>query len=259
MASEQLAGMVLRIERSSIHDGDGMRTVVFLKGCPLHCQWCSTPESQKSGIETTQDGETTYGRKMTVAQVMNEIRKDSPFYFMSGGGMTISGGELLSQPCFARALLQSSLQEGISTAVETSLFGSWTALSGMLPYIGTLFADLKCVSNDLHKNYCGICNSVILDNMKKLDNSPEPFRFVIRTPLIPGVNDSLEELAKIGSFCKGLKKLDHLQLLPYHRLGAGTYAKLGRPYRLAGTPAPSPEHMEECLATLKTYLPNVSL
>lgn len=259
MVSEQLAGMVLRIERSSIHDGDGMRTVVFLKGCPLHCQWCSTPESQKGGVETSLDGSITYGRKMTVAEVMEEIRKDSAFYFMSGGGMTISGGEMLSQPCFARALLQNSMAEGISTAVETSLFAPWKALEPMLPYIGTLFADLKFVSKELHKKYCGVCNSVILENMEKLGARTEPFQFVIRTPLIPGVNDSPEELEKIGAFCARLKKLDHLQLLPYHKLGEGTYAKLGRPYPLAGINPPSKEHMEACLEILRKYLPNVSL
>lgn len=98
MTLEQTKGMVLRIERSSIHDGDGMRTVVFLKGCPLRCQWCSTPESQAFQVETTVDGSKSYGTEMTVTDVMKEVRKDTAFYFISGGGMTLSGGELLAQP-----------------------------------------------------------------------------------------------------------------------------------------------------------------
>lgn len=257
MVAERLAGMVLRIERSSIHDGDGFRTVVFLKGCPLHCQWCSTPESQRFEQETTLDGSQTYGRKMTVGEVMEEIRKDSAFYFMSGGGMTLSGGELLEQPCFSRELLHNCTLEGISTAVETSLFGPWSALEPMLPYIGTLYADLKFVSKDLHKKYCGVCNSVILENLQKLDSRPERFRLIVRTPLVPGLNDTDEELAKIGKFCQQLQKLDHLQLLPYHRLGEGTYAKLGREYALKGVQPPSLEHMEACQKVLKHFLPNV--
>ena len=123
MTLEQTKGMVLRIERSSIHDGDGMRTVVFLKGCPLRCQWCSTPESQAFQVETTVDGSKSYGTEMTVTDVMKEVRKDTAFYFISGGGMTLSGGELLAQPDFSLALLKAASMEGISTAVETSFFG----------------------------------------------------------------------------------------------------------------------------------------
>ena len=97
-------GMVLRIERSSIHDGDGFRTVVFLKGCPLRCQWCSTPESQSFEVENTESG--SYGTLMTVDEVMRELRKDSLFFFISGGGVTLSGGEMLAQPEFSAALLK---------------------------------------------------------------------------------------------------------------------------------------------------------
>ena len=102
MIDKDRQGMVLRIERSSIHDGDGFRTVVFLKGCPLRCQWCSTPESQSFGVEKTADN--VYGTLMTVEDVMKEIRKDSLFFFLSTGGVTLSGGEVLAQPEFALAL-----------------------------------------------------------------------------------------------------------------------------------------------------------
>lgn len=92
-----LPGSVLRIVKGSIFDGDGLRTVVFMKGCPLRCQWCSTPESHLKEIQITLDGTITYGRNMTVEEVMTEVRKDIPFYFHSGGGMTVSGGEILTQ------------------------------------------------------------------------------------------------------------------------------------------------------------------
>ena len=123
-------GVVLRIERSSIHDGEGLRTVVFLKGCPLRCQWCSTPESQSFQVERA--GENTYGSRMTVGEVMREIRKDSLFYFISTGGLTLSGGEILAQPEFTLALLKNARMECINTAVETSFFASWEKIEPLL-------------------------------------------------------------------------------------------------------------------------------
>ena len=156
-------GMVLRIERSSIHDGDGLRTVIFLKGCPLRCQWCSTPESQS--FQTERAGETVYGSVMTVEEVMREIRKDSLFFFISSGGVTISGGEILSQPEFSLALLRNCKRECFTSAVETSFFAPWETVSSLLPYINTAFVDLKLFRADLHKQYCGVDNSVILKNL----------------------------------------------------------------------------------------------
>ena len=169
MTLEQTKGMVLRIERSSIHDGDGMRTVVFLKGCPLRCQWCSTPESQAFQVETTVDGSKSYGTEMTVTDVMKEVRKDTAFYFISGGGMTLSGGELLAQPDFSLALLKAASMEGISTAVETSFFGKEETIAAMVPYVDTFYVDLKAVTPSLHKKYCGVDNRIILHNIKFLD------------------------------------------------------------------------------------------
>lgn len=139
---KDLTGMVLRIERSSIHDGDGLRTVVFLKGCPLRCKWCSTPESQSFAQETTVGG-TTYGTQMTVAEVMREVRKDSLFYFISAGGLTLSGGEILAQPEFALALLKNAKAECFNTAVETSFCAPWEKIQPLLPYINTAYVDLK--------------------------------------------------------------------------------------------------------------------
>ena len=141
MIEKDRQGMVLRIERSSIHDGDGFRTVVFLKGCPLRCQWCSTPESQSFKIEET--AENTYGTVMTVDDVMREVRKDSMFFFISGGGMTLSGGEILAQPEFSLALLKNARRECIDTAVETAFYGPWKNIAAMLPYINTVYADVK--------------------------------------------------------------------------------------------------------------------
>lgn len=155
--------MVLRIERSSIHDGSGFRTVVFLKGCPMRCQWCSTPESQSFVEETAKDG-TVYGTRMTVEQVIREVRKDSLFYFISAGGLTLSGGEILAQPEFSLALLKNAKMECFRTAVETSFIAPWEKIQPMLPYIDTAYVDLKVFDPKRHKEYCGISNERILKN-----------------------------------------------------------------------------------------------
>ena len=248
-------GMVLRIERSSIHDGDGMRTVVFLKGCPLRCQWCSTPESQSFDVEQAADK--TYGTLMTVEEVMKEIRKDSLFYFHSGGGMTLSGGELLAQPEFSLALLKNSLYEGINTTIETCFYAKREIIEKILPYVNTAFVDLKLYDREKHKQYCGVDNDLILGNLLATNELAGAFRIIIRTPIIPGINDDEEELCRIGEFCSKIRHLAYVQLLPYHKLGTATYRKLGRPYALEGVETPTMEHMERCRQIVGRYVRNV--
>ena len=248
-------GMVLRIERSSIFDGSGFRTVVFFKGCPLRCQWCSTPESQSFQIEKTEQN--VYGSEMSVEEVMREIRKDSLFYFISSGGVTLSGGEALSQPEFALALLTNAKKECFNTAIETSFFAPWESISPLLPYLNTIFVDLKLFSADRHLEYCGVDNQLILDNLLATNESTEKFTLLLRIPLIPGVNDSTEELEAMGAFCAKLTHLSSVQLLPYHRLGTATYKKLGRPYLLEDVPTPDDAHMEVCRDVIRRYIKTV--
>lgn len=245
-------GMVLRIERSSIHDGDGFRTVVFLKGCPLRCQWCSTPESQSFGVEQT--AEKTYGTLMTVEDVLKEVRKDSLFFFLSTGGVTLSGGEVLAQPEFALAVLRNCRRECFNTAIETCFYGPWEHIEMMLPYINTIYADIKLIDSDMHKKYCGVDNHLIMDNLLKTNEAEGDFRLIVRTPIIPGVNDSEEDMCQLGEFCTRLKRLDHVQLLPYHKLGTETYKKLGRPYALEGVNSPTAEQMERCRSIVRRYV-----
>lgn len=245
-------GVVLRIERCSIYDGHGIRTVVFLKGCPLSCWWCSTPESQSFEIERTEDN--IYGQLMTVEEVMKEIRKDSAFYFHSGGGMTLSGGEILSQPDFAREILKASRNECISTAIETTFFSPWETVHSILPYVNTAFVDFKLIDEEEHKKYCGGGNQLIHQNLLRTNETKAPFGLIIRTPIIPGINDSEKELAGIGEFCSQLKHLIHVQLLPYHRLGTDTYRKLGRSYKLNHINSPSGEHMLKCSEIVNRYV-----
>lgn len=248
-------GMILRIEKSSINDGDGMRTVIFMKGCPLRCQWCSTPESQCRWQEEAEGK--TYGKLMTVEEVLKVVRQDSPFYFITGGGMSISGGELLMQHEFCRLLLKQARWEGINTAIETTFFSRWRIIEPILAHCNTVFVDLKFYTKELHVEYTGVDNSVILGNLLKTNDTKHHFKLIIRVPLIPGVNDEEEELRKMAQFCTKLTKLDHVQLLPYHRLGSDTYRKLGRPYLLEHLRAPSEEHMQRCRDIFREYLDNV--
>ena len=252
---KEYRGMVLRIERSSVHDGDGYRTVVFLKGCPLRCEWCSTPESQSFDIEQTKNN--VYGTEMTVEDVMREVRKDTLFYFHSGGGMTLSGGELLAQPDFSRFLLRQARREGINTAIETTLTGPWKKAEAVLAHVNTAFVDLKFSDQKLHQKYCHVKNDTIKKNLLKTNESKERFRLVIRIPVIPGVNDAEAELDAMGTFCAQLQKLAYVELLPYHKLGTATYEKLGRPYLLADVKTPSPAHMERCRAIIARHVSQV--
>ncbi|MHC6180993.1 glycyl-radical enzyme activating protein [Clostridium sp. JNZ X4-2] len=250
-----LPGSVLRIEKSSIFDGDGLRTVVFMKGCPLRCQWCSTPESHHRGIQTTMDGSITYGRIMTVEEVMVEVRKDIPFYFHSSGGMTVSGGEILTQSEFVYNLVRRACWEGINTCIETSFYGDWNEIEPILRCTNTAFVDLKLMDPEKHKKYTGVSNDVILSNIRKAGAKRRSnMKLIIRRPLIPGVNDSKKDLELLGRFLAELSGVDHLQLLPYHRLGTDTYRKLGLTYQLPDIETPSKEYMEQCACITNKYV-----
>lgn len=252
-----LKGIVLRIEKSSIYDGEGFRTVVFMKGCPLRCRWCSTPESQQMQIQKTLKGDITYGSIMTVEETMEEIRKDMLFYFHSKGGVTISGGEPLSQPEFVRHILRQSQREGIDTCIETTFYNKWETVREIIKYLSTVFVDIKFIDSKRHYLYCGVYNERILENLKKTNEIDEDFGLIIRIPLIPGCNDTEEELTGIARFSSRLKKLKYVQLLPYHRLGTDTYRKLGIPYTMSDIHVPSKEHLENCKNIIREYVHNV--
>ncbi len=238
-------GTVLRIERNSIHDGQGLRVVLFLKGCSLSCKWCSTPESQQAVVEKG------YGRIMSVDEVVAEICKDEIFFFHSGGGVTISGGECLLQPDFVAGVLGECCRRGIDTAIETSLFAPWQNVEKILPFLNVIYVDLKHSDDKIHKKLVGADNNLILANLKKLDQSDLPFKIHLRIPLIPGINDADDVLLATCSIAASLKKLVEIELLPYHRLGVGTYTKLDRIYELEDLATPSKEYINERTEFLK--------
>lgn len=274
-----------------MHDGEGLRTVVFLKGCALSCQWCSTPESQRSGTERgyhaekcvlcgecvricpgdalalegdqikykeehckkcfccvdicLEDAVCSYGQQMSVDQVFAEVVKDEVFYFHSEGGVTISGGECLLQADFVADILQLCRSHAIHTAIETSLHGPWQSIVKILPYLSTIYIDLKHPENREHRKLTGVGNALILSNLKRLETERADLPIHIRIPLIPGVNDSDDSLKQAATVIAQYQNVADVELLPYHRLGVVTYSKLQRQYGLCDVQAPTTEYVAQ--------------
>lgn len=245
-------GKVLRIEKASIHDGDGLRTVVFVKGCPLRCQWCSTPESQS--IECMMD----YGYDATPESIMKIIRKDEIFYFQSGGGVTISGGEVLLQSDFVRDILEACQDEGINTAIESSLYGPYEALEKLLPYLNTVFVDFKLADEEEHRKYTGVSNETIKENIRRME-AEFSGDIHVRIPSIPTVNMTEENMRLTADFFRPMKNINDIELLPYHKLGVDTYRKLGKKYELEGVKTPDHETMSDLAAKLKKHDPGCAI
>lgn len=241
-------GRIFNIQRFSIHDGDGIRTIVFLKGCFLRCKWCCNPESQSKEVETLiEKGKPKIvGRDVTVDEIMPEILSDLPYYRRSGGGVTLSGGEMLFQPEFALDLLQACKANGLNTAVESTAFAPFETIKRLLPYIDTFLMDIKHVDGEKHKRFTGVDNALILENARKIAESGT--HLIIRTPVIPGFNDTPEEIRAISKFAATLSGVKEHHLLPYHRLGQDKYAGLGRNYELDGITPPTGDKMKYLLS-----------
>ncbi|WP_130837812.1 glycyl-radical enzyme activating protein [Lachnoclostridium sp. Marseille-P6806] len=240
----QTKGRIFDIQRYSIHDGYGIRTIVFLKGCFLRCRWCCNPESQHYDVETmtVQGKPKTIGRDVTVEEVMETVQKDRPYYRRTGGGLTLSGGEMLFQQEFARDLLRASKSAGISTAAESTAFSEYRAIEELLPYLDQYLLDIKHMDSAKHKRFTGVPNERILENARRIAKSGMT-ELSIRVPTIPTFNDSPEEIRAIAEFAGSLPNVARLHLLPYHRLGLDKYAGLGREYGLPDISPPDREHM----------------
>ena len=263
-------GIIFNIKKFAIHDGPGIRTTVFLKGCPLRCQWCHNPESWLRKPEISLDQEKCIrcyqcvslcpeqaiflkddypytdqkkcalcstcvsicpaqargiiGRRISTVKVIRELRKDLIFYQESDGGVTFSGGEPLEQIDFLAELLLICKEESIHIAVDTCGYAPWSNLERILSLVDLWLFDLKILDEQKHKHYTGVSNQLILENLRRLSKKTK--KIEIRIPLIPGVNDNIEEMAEMAGLIRSLS-LSEVNILPFHRLGLEKYRRLG--------------------------------
>ncbi len=296
MALERKA-LIFNVQKYNLHDGPGIRTLVFFKGCPLRCQWCSNPEGQKTGHEILFKAESCVacgacaevcpagvhvmqgdrhlvrrdvsclgcraceqaclhgavavaGERKDISEIMRIVREDLPFYQSSGGGVTLSGGEVLMQPEAALSLLSACRREGISTAVETCGFTRPEVMEAAAKEVDLFLYDIKHMDPKEHHRWTGVRNETVLENLTMLLERRRRVR--ARIPLLKGVNDGEENLRATADFLEPWKDLPHfdgLDILPYHRLGVGKYAQVGLEYPFQGDPRLS----EEDLARVEGY------
>lgn len=290
-------GIINEIERFAINDGPGIRTLIFFKGCPLRCKWCSNPETQnplpeiyyfedkcifcqsciaacpnnaikadylRNKVITNRrictgcgncaavchaQARRLVGIEKNVKEIMKEVKKDEPFYILSGGGVTLSGGEVFFQPDFALEILKACKKEEIDTAIETSGFASWKTMERLLPYIDHVLIDIKHMNSSLHKYWTGVSNELILENIKRIDAQKKDY--IIRIPLIPGVNDGEENIKELKNFIRELQNIKEIHVLPYHTLGRGKYRYLEREYELEHLKKYTKEEIKKIVSKLE--------
>ncbi|MFN8486241.1 MAG: glycyl-radical enzyme activating protein [Caldilineaceae bacterium] len=288
----QVRGIIFDIQRYSLHDGPGLRTNIFLKGCPLRCQWCANPESQQMQPElafsapnciecgqfaepcrtcfvaataSTKDATALTDRVATcptgALHWIGETRTAGDviaevmrdaLFYGEDGGLTLTGGEATMQPAFAEALLRLAKQANIATALETTGHTQWRILARLLPWLDLILYDLKHVNSALHQQYTGLSNELILANLRQLAAHQAPL--IVRIPLIPGFNADADSLRAMAVFIVELgAAVQRVDLLPYHTLGKAKYRALGRPYPWAEHARLTDAQVEDCLASLATY------
>ncbi|ELT9605143.1 glycyl-radical enzyme activating protein [Raoultella planticola] len=278
-------GVLFNIQRYSLHDGPGIRTIPFFKGCPLACKWCSNPESQRPQPELIykksdcircgkcvevcqqqalsagnpffidrerciQCGKCTAvcptqalemkGKRMTVSDVIRELQKEENLFRRSGGGITLSGGEPLAQPVFARELLKACKAKGWHTAMETTGMTSKAVIEDVFPWVDLALTDIKAVNPTIHQLNTGVDNRTILENLIRISFITH---VIVRIPVIPGVNDSPEEIRSIAEFARLMSGVDTIHLLPYHTFGENKYTLLGRIYPMGDAGSRSEDNM----------------
>ncbi|HYF82444.1 MAG TPA: glycyl-radical enzyme activating protein [Clostridia bacterium] len=290
-------GRIFNIQKYSIHDGPGIRTTVFLKGCPLSCIWCHNPESQAFGpeimlynkrcigcgkcVEVCKHGalflldgslhfnrdtctscgsctEICYakareaaGKWAAVQEVMYQIDKDSIFYDESGGGVTFSGGEPLSQPEFLLELLTQCKKREYHTAVDTSGYGAPETIKTISGLTDLFLYDLKLMDDDKHMKYTGVSNKLILENLKTISQLGN--KIFIRIPLIPGINDDESNIKATAEVIQSTPGIEQVNILPYHNIAADKYNRLGKQNSLMDIPVPSSEYVESIAGKFLAY------
>jgi pyruvate formate lyase activating enzyme len=244
--------LIFDVRRFTIHDGPGIRTTVFFKGCPLRCWWCHNPESQEACVEQvsvqrTLDGrvfetKSAVGGRRSAVDLMKEIEKDEIFYQESGGGVTFSGGEPLMQADSLKELLELCRKKGYHTAVDTSGHSDNGALKQVIDLADLWLFDLKLMDDVKHVEYTGVSNELALKNLEILARAGK--NIIIRFPLIPGITDYDENLEGIASGMKQLS-LNRIDILPYHSIARDKYKRMGKIFLLDGIIDPGEKRINE--------------
>ena len=235
--------LIFNIQKFSLNDGPGIRTVVFFKGCPLRCRWCSNPESQQMANTGVLDG---YCR--TVDEIVETCLQDNDFYLESGGGVTLSGGECTMQFDACLDLLASLRKKGISTAVETTGCCESEKFARLFPLVDLFLFDLKHHDEQRHIEGTGVSNSLCLANLRLALSAGAAV--LPRIPVIPGFNDSPADAAGFSALLRQLG-VSRVQLLPFHQFGESKYEKLGRDYAYKDAPALHAEDLEQYISRFK--------
>ena len=289
-------GMIFNIQRFSLHDGPGIRTTVFLKGCPLNCVWCHNPESKEAkpqlsftvqrcvscgrcinacpnGVHTIENGRRVVqwelckssgecasvcptdalemiGKEVDADEIVKEVAKDIPFYDISGGGITISGGEPMMQPEFTLEILRKAKKKGINTTLDTCGNFDWAKFKTVLPFLDLVLFDLKQMDSRVHKEVTGKDNTVILDNLSK--TVCEAIPTIIRVPIIPGYTDTEKNLHEMGKFLNRFSHCPDVELLPYNMLAGSKHSRFGLEYKLRTISELDPQNLQNLVEILSS-------
>ena len=265
-----MKGIIFEIKRFAVHDGDGIRTTVFFKGCPLRCVWCHNPEGltfevqeafyahkcigcgecKKEGFMPDNcpgEARVLYGKEVTVEELLPALLEDRDFYENSSGGVTLSGGECLMQSDFCTELLMRLKENGIHTAVDTCGFVSKNALDKVIPYTDVFLYDIKAYDEDVHIKCTGIPNKQILENLIYLDSIDKDIE--IRIPYVPDYNDG--QIEKIACFLAQLNNITKIRVLPYHNYAGSKYEALNMANTLPSR-LPTDEELEAARNLIKS-------
>lgn len=265
-----MEGVVFDLRRYSIYDGPGIRTTVFLKGCPLNCSWCHNPESQKLQPEiftrVSRKGKLAYsytetkevfGKIVSSEEIITEIEKDILFYDESGGGVTFSGGEPLMQIDFLFELLTKCSKVGINTAVDTSGCIPKENFEKILDVSNLFLFDLKIADDEEHKKFTGGSNRQILDNLQFLIEYGKEIH--IRIPLIPGITDTEKNLNGIKDILLNFPSIKNLSLLPYNKIAENKYTRINKTFLPGELEAQSEEKLTEIATIFDNCNMNIKL
>ena len=247
-----MKGLIFNIQKFSLHDGAGIRTSVFFQGCNMRCKWCSNPES----LETRPERQNSGARCYTVPELMAELVKDKAFYDASGGGVTLTGGEPLLQPEFVCELCDSLRAAEIGIALETSANVTEDVFQSVLHKFNAIHIDMKHYDAEAHRRGTGTGNARIVPNI--ISALESGVRTIIRIPVIPGFNDSPDDIRGFAALLDLVGARD-VQLLPFHQLGESKYEKLGLKYEYTGTAQLYEENLEHFARVLRDTVENVQI